>query len=120
MTLQSFISSVRKRLDKSTPVVSWYAHPYEGQIRGPYNRWFKLDGPAEEIVQNSRVVRASAEYDIEMFAHAPQDLKTALQVIELLQDGLKEYAQIKDPGRGTKYWAIEILKQADEIVGRWV
>lgn len=35
---------LREIASKSTNVVAWYSRPYEGQVRGPFGRWFSLDG----------------------------------------------------------------------------
>jgi hypothetical protein len=64
------LKKLREILDKSTPVVAWYAHEYDNTVRGPWNRWFKIDGPTEPEVQNGRVCRASAENDVKYAAMA--------------------------------------------------
>lgn len=77
---------LRDLAQKSTPVVSWYPHPYEGQIRGPWNRWFTISGdPAQYKKRDGVLTPASYEDDVNFAAAAMNNMVALLDEIERLE-----------------------------------
>lgn len=68
--------------EKATPA-TWYSHPWEGQVRGPYNRWFQVVGPPD---RHPNGYHASASEDVDYFTvaanHAPELAREVLRLTE--------------------------------------
>lgn len=87
--------------EKSTKVVQWYAHPIEGQIRGPFMRWFRCSEVYPEYAK--RV--ASVEDDVTFAAAAMNNFLKLIAMNEKLVEALKEVG---------KQWNITEMESQDE------
>lgn len=72
---------LKKVAEKSSNMVSWYAHPYDGTIRGGWCRWFRC----EEGVKDSPENIASVFDDTNFCAEALNNFLPMIKTIEKLQ-----------------------------------
>ena len=77
------LEELKKVANKSTRVVGWYAHPYEGEVRGPFGRWFTCTGGENAGVQPESV--ADISDDCKFAAAAMNNLVPLLEHIEKLE-----------------------------------
>lgn len=62
------LDELKELIKKSTKVVNWYAHGYDGQegfsasVRGPFNRWFKVSTVSEDYKKDVAYAGDDAEY----------------------------------------------------------
>ena len=71
--------------------MAWYAHTYEKQVRGPWNRWFQVLEPHEsETTAHSGLVRADAADDVEWAAFAMNNLPRFRAALEITTNVLQE------------------------------
>lgn len=76
----------RELIAKSTPVVGWYPHPYEHEIHGPWNRWFKITGdPAQSVSRDGTSTPAPHADDVYFAAAAMNNFKALLDEIDRLE-----------------------------------
>lgn len=68
---------------KSTQVVGWYAD-YDGQVRGPFNRWFNVT----EVAPEYQKYCGSAADDAKFAAAAMNYLPKLIERIEQLEEQL--------------------------------
>lgn len=74
------IEGLRRLCKESTRVVSWYAHPYDATVRGPFCRWFTCSEVAEQYRHNV----ASPSQDVHFAAAAMNALPKLLDEVERL------------------------------------
>lgn len=78
--------------DASTEVVGWYAYPsysqcggHQATVRGPFNRWFYVQG-GEEWIGKSKQRVATLEEDAKFCSLAMTEFKTVLLNLERALD----------------------------------
>lgn len=71
---------------KSSQVVAWYPHRFDGTIRGPFNRWLTVSEVREEYKNNV----ASVGDDVEFFAHAANTWERKNRQLEIALHALQE------------------------------
>jgi len=76
------LKKLKEIVGKSSKVVSWYAHPWEGQVRGPWHRWFicqKGDDDSPESI-------ATVEDDVIFATASMNSLSALLLIIEKMKN----------------------------------
>lgn len=63
----------------STKVNGWYAHPHEGQVRGPFNRWFQVSDVDPQYAKNVAYKGDDARF-------AAEAMNNMLKLIECIED----------------------------------
>lgn len=71
---------------KSTNVVGWYAHGYDGTVRGPFCRWFTCS----EVSPEYRKHVADVSDEVEFAAAAMTSLPFLLKLIDEKNAKIKE------------------------------
>lgn len=80
--LKLICEKVLKEAEKSTRVVSWYAHPKE--VRGPFHRWFTCS----DVSQEYRKDVAEIEDDCRFSATAMNSAERLAKAVIVLSDAL--------------------------------
>ena len=115
-TAEQLIARVKRLSEEATPVVAWYPHPWEGQVRGPWNRWFQIIGPEEEHrvsegPHKGTLVRASREADVAYAAAAMTYLPRLAKMVEAARRVIEDWAGSGEPDFH------ECLAELDRIAG---
>lgn len=124
---QSEREQIRERAETATPVVAWYAHPYEKQVRGPWSRWFTASGPENSrLTVNGQLEHASIETDVEYATCAMNATPKLLDALDDLDARIAELEHavsrarvfisraqsIEEDGEGCKSVYVEKAREA--------
>lgn len=91
-----YLDRIQARCEKATQVVRWYAHPYEGQVRGPFFRWFQCQEGSPTHQKNV----SSVEDDVEFAAMAMNEVPELLKRLRLAISSLRSECRCspREPG----------------------
>lgn len=111
------LKKLKELCEKTTKVVGWYPHPYDGQgqVRGPFHRWFLLQ-PGDDTPNK---YLADHEDDINYCAAAMNSLPHLLERIEQLEElkAKADDAQLKVAIEALKKWK-EVCKPTSGLVNK--
>ena len=82
------IRLLRDKANKSSKVVGWYPHGYDGTVRGPFGRWFTCTGGKNNGKQPKSI--ADIADDVEFAAVAMNHLVPLLNEVERLNKRIAE------------------------------
>ena len=89
--MKDLIKNLKEALAKSTNVVSWYAHSYTNEVRGPWNRWFTCSKNEQEVLDGHV---ADAGYDCEYAAAAMNGVPELIKEYEELKQQADRLADV--------------------------
>lgn len=89
---------LRDSLARSTNVVGWWPHGYDGTVRGPFFRWFKCAEVSPEYEKNV----ASVEDDTEYCAMSMNAVPILLNEIDALRRENEKSNSVTDPTLGNE------------------
>lgn len=87
--LLSILDKWQAVTDAATPAVYWYVHVYEGVIKGPWNRWFRIEGPKNALASTKGdLVHGSAESDLWYCATAMNEFPRSIEALRVACEAL--------------------------------
>lgn len=92
------INEILDSYKKSTKVVGWYAHPYAGEVRGPFNRWLTVSNVPDKYKKDvaeksddtlfaSNAMNLAPKLAIEL-VKSQSKVDKLMQIVEMQRDAL--------------------------------
>ena len=103
---------------KSTRVVGWYPHAHEGEVRGPFHRWFTCTG-GENYPDSVASIEDDVEYAALALTHFKdiiQELRNSRKQVRVLRKGLEFVSEYEKQVLQPDQTVINAMKENSRVV----